>query len=172
MARPVSTEQVQLIQTRVTNGDTSVFRSVVRKRSRRVILYSVTVEQPFELVNTAIRHLEPSKEFFCYWFTNLVVGNDCPFNVSDHYPVLIFLVMNLLCNTSNPFYLDRKVLMWSSCDEWEKKNYQIELDKLLNFEVLHSNSGEIKEKNYKEQINSHIGNAVHIAVNCCIPTKI
>ncbi|CAG2187532.1 unnamed protein product [Mytilus edulis] len=75
-------------------------------------------------------------EFFCNGFTNLEVRNDCPFNVSDHYPVLIFLDMNLLCNTSNKFHLYRKVLLWSRCDEWEKKYYQTELDKLLNFEVL------------------------------------
>ncbi|CAG2231536.1 unnamed protein product [Mytilus edulis] len=108
-------------------------------------------------------------EFFCNGFTNLEVRNDCPFNVSDHYPVLIFLDMNLLCNTSNKFHLYRKVLLWSRCDEWEKKYYQTELDKLLNFEVLPLNSCEINE-NYIEHINSNIVNVVHIAANSCIPT--
>ncbi|CAG2228033.1 unnamed protein product [Mytilus edulis] len=108
-------------------------------------------------------------EFFCNGFTNLEVRNDCPFNVSDHYPVLIFLDMNLLCNTSNKFHLYRKVLLWSRCDEWEKKYYQTELDKLLNFEVLPLNSCEINE-NYIEHINSNIENVVHIAANSCIPT--
>ncbi|CAG2228952.1 unnamed protein product [Mytilus edulis] len=59
--RPVPTEQIQQIQTRVTNGDTSVFRGVVRKRSRRIVLYNVTADKPFELVDTAIRNFASSK---------------------------------------------------------------------------------------------------------------
>ncbi|CAG2190194.1 BTBD1_2 [Mytilus edulis] len=58
---PVPTEQIQQIQTRVTNGDTSVFRGVVRKRSRRIVLYNVTADKPFELVDTAIRNFASSK---------------------------------------------------------------------------------------------------------------
>ena len=61
MNRPVPTEQIQQIQTRVTNGDTSVFRGVVRKRSRRIVLYNVTADKPFELVDTAIRNFASSK---------------------------------------------------------------------------------------------------------------
>ncbi|CAC5422531.1 unnamed protein product [Mytilus coruscus] len=97
-------------------------------------------------------------EFFCNGFTNLEVRN-----VSDHYPVLIFLDMNLLCKTSNKFHLYRKVLMWSRCDEWERKYYETELDKFLNFEVLPSTSDEINE-NYIEHINS---NSL-ISTNCGI----
>ena len=55
-------------------------------------------------------------EFLCNGFTKLEVRSNFPYNVSDHYPVLLYLDMNLLCNTHNKHHLDRKVLLWSKAD--------------------------------------------------------
>ena len=71
-----------------------------------------------------------------------------------------------ICNTHNKHHLDRKVPLWSKADEWERRFYQSELDKLLNFEPLPLDQ---VTYDYIEQINSIIVNVVHVAANTSIP---
>ena len=49
------------IERRVTDNDTAVFRGVVRKRTKRIVLYNVIADKPFELVDSAVRSYAESK---------------------------------------------------------------------------------------------------------------
>lgn len=49
------------IERRVTDKYTAVFRGVVRKRTKRIVLYNVIADKPIELVDSAVRSYAESK---------------------------------------------------------------------------------------------------------------
>ncbi|CAG2184708.1 unnamed protein product [Mytilus edulis] len=51
----------QPIEPLVSDGDTSVFRGVVRKRTKRIVLYNVRADKPYELVNGAVKSFAEKK---------------------------------------------------------------------------------------------------------------
>jgi hypothetical protein len=50
-----SREQIQKIETHVTNDNTDLFCGMFRQRTKRIVLYNVKADRPFELVDAAIR---------------------------------------------------------------------------------------------------------------------
>jgi hypothetical protein len=50
-----SREQIHKIETHVTNDNTDLFCGVFRQRTKRIVLYNVKADRPFELVDAAIR---------------------------------------------------------------------------------------------------------------------
>ena len=52
----------QPIEPLVSNGDTAVFRGVVRKRTKRIVLYNVRADKPFELVSGAVKTYAENKD--------------------------------------------------------------------------------------------------------------
>ncbi|CAC5407011.1 unnamed protein product [Mytilus coruscus] len=55
-------EMVQPIDTKVTDNDTAIFRGVVRKRTKRIVLYNVIADKPYELVSSAVRTYAEQKD--------------------------------------------------------------------------------------------------------------
>ncbi|CAC5405467.1 unnamed protein product [Mytilus coruscus] len=51
----------QPIEPLVSDNDTSVFRGVVRKRTKRIVLYNVRADKPYELVNGAVKSYAENK---------------------------------------------------------------------------------------------------------------
>ncbi|VDI46091.1 Hypothetical predicted protein [Mytilus galloprovincialis] len=51
----------QTIEPLVSDSDTSVFRGVVRKRTKRIVLYNVRADKPYELVNGAVKSFAAKK---------------------------------------------------------------------------------------------------------------
>ncbi|CAC5393986.1 unnamed protein product [Mytilus coruscus] len=95
----------------------------------------------------------------------LEIKSNCPYKVSDHYPVFVQMNIDLLSRTSNAFNINQKTLKWSKADDFELKMYQTEIDKLLNFETNSDNLS----KGGVERFSSLLINALHMAANSCIP---
>ncbi|CAG2200619.1 unnamed protein product [Mytilus edulis] len=95
----------------------------------------------------------------------LEVKSNCPYEVSDHYPVFVQLNIDLLSRTSNTYNINKKTLKWSNADDFELKMYQTEIDKLLNFETNSDNLS----KGDVDRFSSLLINALHMAANSCIP---
>lgn len=56
-----SREQIHKIETHVTNDNTDLFCGVFRQRTKRIVLYNVKADRPFELVDAAIRQYAQNK---------------------------------------------------------------------------------------------------------------
>ncbi|VDI18436.1 Hypothetical predicted protein [Mytilus galloprovincialis] len=231
------------IETKVTDNDTAIFRVVVRKRTKRIVLYNVIADKPYELVNSAVRTYAEQKDVHITFtkllkkrenrggdcnidltrnatsskltcFTNflndrnlcpapllhgrvgpkytfrskdftkktlldyicipeylsndiftLEIKSNCPYEVSDHYPVFVQLNIDLLSRTSNAYNINKKTLKWSKADDFELKMYQTEINKLLNFETNSDNLS----KGDVERFSSLLINALHMASNSYIP---
>ncbi|VDI79116.1 Hypothetical predicted protein [Mytilus galloprovincialis] len=95
----------------------------------------------------------------------LEIKSNCPYEVSDHYPVFVQLNIDLLSRTSNTYNINKKTLKWSNADDFELKMYQTEIDKLLNFETNSDNLS----KGDVDRFSSLLINALHMAANSCIP---
>ncbi|CAC5363645.1 unnamed protein product [Mytilus coruscus] len=48
-------QQASPIKPLVSENDMSVFRGVVRRRTKRIVLYNVLADRPYELVNNAVK---------------------------------------------------------------------------------------------------------------------
>ncbi|XP_071145094.1 putative leucine-rich repeat-containing protein DDB_G0290503 [Mytilus edulis] len=55
-------EMVRPIETKVTDNDTAIFRGVVRKRTKRIVLYNVIADKPYELVSSAVKTYAEQKD--------------------------------------------------------------------------------------------------------------
>ncbi|CAG2199949.1 unnamed protein product [Mytilus edulis] len=210
-------EMMRPIETKVTDNDTAIFRVVVRKRTKRIVLYNVIADKPYELVNSAVRTYAEQKDVHITFikllkkrenrggdcnidltrnatsskltcFTNFLndrnlcpapllhgrvgpkytfrkIKSNCPYEVSDHFPVFVQLNIDLISRTSNAYNINKKTLKWSKADDFELKMYQTEIDKLLNFETNSDNLS----KGDVERFSSLLINYLHMASNSCIP---
>jgi len=96
----------------------------------------------------------------------LEVKNDCPYEIFDHYPVIVNLNIDLLSSPSGRAKLNRKKLKWSKADNFERMMYKTEIDRLLNFD---SETDNITSKDI-EQFTNLLSNSLHMAANSCIPS--
>lgn len=63
------------IERQVTDNNTAVFRGVIRKRTKRIVLYNVIADKPFELIDCAVRSYAESKGVHVT-FTKLLKKNE------------------------------------------------------------------------------------------------
>ncbi|CAC5388658.1 unnamed protein product [Mytilus coruscus] len=145
--------------------------TTARKRTKRIVLYNVIADKPYELVSSAVRTYAKQKDVHVT-FTKLLkrrdrreVKSNCSYEVSDHYPVFVQMNIDLPSRKSNAYNINKKTLKWSKADDFELKMYQTENDKLLNFET---NSDNVTEGGV-ERFSSLLINALHMVKNSCIP---
>ncbi|CAC5363646.1 unnamed protein product [Mytilus coruscus] len=69
----------------------------------------------------------------------LKVSSDCPYTVSDHFPVFVHINLDLLSSSSEKYKFCRHLLKWSHADAFERRMYETELCKLLNTEIKSEN---------------------------------
>ena len=128
-------------------GTNYTFRN--REKSQRILLHYVCIP-----------------EFLANNTSYLEVKSNCPYEVSDHYPIMITLNIDLLCGSSDKIKIGRNVLKWTKADDIEIKMYQTEVDKLMNFEIKDT---EKCNQNDIEQYTNILTNVLHIAANSSIP---
>lgn len=95
------------------------------------------------------------------------VKSNCPYDVSDHYPVVISFDLDLLSSASNSGNLCKRTLKWSKADEFEKRMYQTEIDKLLNFDI-NVNPSNVTAHDV-ERYSNILTNVLHMSANSSIP---
>ena len=105
-------------------------------------------------------------EFLTNVISYLEIKSDCPYEVSDHFPVMVNLNIDLLCGSSDKIKIGRTVLKWSRADDIEIKMYQSEVDKLMNFEAK---SIEDCNQSDIEHYTNILTNVLHISANSYIP---
>ena len=63
------------------------------------------------------------------------VQSNRPYEVSDHYPVVETLNIDLLSSMPDNYKFKKLMLKWKRADEFKKNMYRTEIDKLLNFSI-------------------------------------
>lgn len=104
-------------------------------------------------------------EFMSNNISLIRIESECPYEISDHYPVCVTFNLDLLSSMSDGYKFQKITLKWSKADEFEVKMYQTEIDKLMNFNEFSDNASE----DDVEQFTLFLTNAMHMAANSTIP---